>query len=216
MGGRPTRPIRPTPPWTKVPIDGETWYRYAERYEELFYDSRYGSESGPNNSLTEVDFIRGHWRQERGRCIEKLRRWQDFLDTQQWRRDRRSEFVREEDMERQRYPQDLDLTASLKKLKDWKKYQGYFQRWNRPTYADNWRSPTSDEGNTTVQRKNPEVTVNKGTVCERTDEGWLRTTQEQRKKLAVEEKRLKWVKKQLPAILSKCAALLTKLPISHH
>ena len=122
MGGRPTRPIRPTPPWTKVPVGGEIWYRYAEQYEEIFYDGWYGYKPGPNNSLTEADFIRGHWRQERGRCNEELRRWQGFLDTQQRRRKYYPEFAREEDIERQRYPQGSELIASLKKLKGWKEY----------------------------------------------------------------------------------------------
>ena len=61
MGGRPTRPIRPTSPWTTVLVGRELWYRYAEKYEELFYDSWYSYKLGPNNSLTEADFIGGHW-----------------------------------------------------------------------------------------------------------------------------------------------------------
>ena len=213
MDGRPTRPIRPTPPWTKVPVGGEIWYRYAEKYEELFYDGWYGYEPGPNNALTEGDFIRGHWRQERGRCNEELRRWQDFLDTQQWRRDHRPEFAREEDMERQRYPQDPDLTASLKKLKDWKEYQGYFQRGIDRLEQAIERARRAVEA---IQRKDPEVVVDKGIVRERTDKDWLEVIQEQREKLAAEEKRLEWVKKQLPAVLSECAASLVELPTSRH
>ena len=211
IGGRPTRPIRPTPPWTKVPVGGEIWYRYAEKYEEIFYDSWYGYEPGPNNSLTEADFIRGHWRQERGRCNEELRRWQDFLDSQQRKRERHPEFAREEEMERQRYPQDPDLTASLKKLTDWKEYQAYFQRGIDRLKRGMEGARRAVEA---IQRKDPEVVVNKGKVRGRTDEGWLGIIQEQQEKLAAEEKRLEWVKKQLPAVLSECAASLTELPTS--
>ena len=211
MGGRPTRPIRSTPPWTKVLVGGEIWYRYAEQYEELFYDSWYGYKPGPNNSLTEADFIGGHWFQERGRCNEELRRWQDFHDTQQWRREHRPEFAREEDMERQRYPQDPDLTASLKKLKDWKEYQGYFQRWIDQCKQIIEGARRAVEA---IQRKDLEVVMNKGKVRGRSHRDWLRTIEEQREKLIAEEKRLEWVKKQLPAVLSECAASLTELPIS--
>ncbi|KAF6238662.1 hypothetical protein HO173_003168 [Letharia columbiana] len=209
MGGRPTRPIRSTPPWTKVPVGGEIWYRYAEQYEELFYDSWYGYKPGPNNSLTEADFIRGHWRQERGRCNEELRRWQDFLDTQQRRREHHPEFAREEDMERQRYPQDPELTASLKKLKDWKEYQGYFQRWIDRLKRGMEGARRAVEA---VQRKDPEVYVNKRGRDDKRE--WLRTIERQREKLPAEEKRLEWVKKQLPAVLSECAASLMELPTS--
>ncbi len=128
MGGRPTRPIRPTPSWKKVLVGGELCYRYAEQVETLFYDIWYGYEPSPNISLTEADFIAGHWREERGRYKEELRRWQEFLDTQQWRRKHRPDFAKEEDTERQRYPHDPQLTASLKKRTDWKEYQAYFQK----------------------------------------------------------------------------------------
>ena len=161
--------------------------------------------------MTEADFIGGHWFQERGRCNEELRRWQDFLDTQQRRREHHPEFAREEDIERQRYPQDQELTASLKKLKDWKEYQGYFQRGiDRCKQIIEGARRAVD----TIQRKDPEVVVNSGKICEKTDEDWLRTIEKQREKLAAERKRLKWVKKQLPAVLSECAASLTELPTS--
>ena len=211
MGGRPTRPIRPTPPWTKVPVGGEIWYRYTEQYEELFYDSWYGYKPGPNNSLTEADFIGGHWFQERGRCNEELRRWQDFLDTQQWRREHRPEVAKEEDMEWQRYPQDPQLTASLKKLKDWKEYQGYFQRWIDRCKQIIEGARRAVEA---IQRKDPEVVMNNGKVHGRSHKDWLRTIEEQREKLAAEEKRLEWAKKQLPAVLSECAMSLIELPKS--
>ncbi len=209
MGGRPTRPIRSTPPWTKVPVGGEIWYRYAEQYEEIFYDGWYGYKPGPNNSLTEADFIRGHWRQERGRCNEELRRWQGFLDTQQRRREHHPEFAREEDMERQRYPQGPELTASLKKLKDWKEYQTYFQRWIDRLKRGMERARRAVEA---IQRTDPEVYVNKRGRDDKRE--WLRTIERQREKLPAEEKRLEWVKKQLPAVLSECAASLMELPTS--
>ena len=209
MGGRPTRPIRPTPPWTKVPVGGEICYRYAEQYEELFYDSWYGYKPGPNNSLKEADFIRGHWRQERGRCNEELRRWQDFLDTQQRRREHHPEFAKEEDMERRRYPQDPQLTASLKKLKDWKEYQSYFQRWIDRLKRGMEGARRAVEA---IQRTDPEVYVNKRGRNDKRD--WLDAIERQREKLPAEEKRLEWVKKQLPAVLSECAATLMELPTS--
>lgn len=215
IGGRPTRPIRLTPPWTKVLVGGEIWYRYAEQYEELFYDGWYGYEPGPNNSLTEADFIRGHWRHERGRCNEELRRWQDFLDTQQWRRDHRPEFAREEDMERQRYMQDPDLTASLKKLKDWKEYQVYFQKGIDRLKRGMERDRRAVEA---IQRNDPEVDWSTGLGKFRglNYEGWLDSIERRREKLAPEKKRLEWVKKQRSAVLSKCAASLMESPTCRH
>ena len=110
-----------------------------------------------------------------------------FLDSQQRRRDHRPEFAREEDMERQRYPQDPDLTASLKKLKDWKEYQCYFQRWIDRCKQIIEGARRAVEA---IQRKDPEVVVNKGKVRGLDDEDWLRTIEEQREKLTAEEKRL--------------------------
>ena len=66
-----------------------------------------------------------------------------------------------------------------------------------------------------IQRKDPEVVLNKGTVRGRTDECWRDAIEEKQKYLAAEEKRLEWVKKQLPVVLSECAASLTELPISY-
>lgn len=213
MGGRPTRPIRPTPPWTTVLVGGELWYRYAEQYEELFYDGYYGYKPDPNNSLTEADFVLGHWRQERGRCNEELRRWQDFLDTQQWRLEHRPEFASEEDMERQRYPQDPQLTASLKKLKDWKEYQAYFQRG-----IDRLKRGMEGDRRAVeaIQRNDPEVdwSTGLGKFHGLYVDAWLKSLERRRERLAPEEERLKWVKKQLPAILLECAVPLMDLPTS--
>ncbi len=209
MGGRPTRPIRCNLHWKTVLFGGEQFYQETEEDEELFY---YGTDK-PRRAPhpTEASVIVSHWVAEKMRLDEELQRWQDFLDTQQWRRDHRPEFAREEDMERQRYPQDPDLTASLKKLKDWKEYQGYFQRWIDRCKQIIEGARRAVEA---IQRKDPEVVVNKGKVRGRTDKGWLRTIEEQRGKLAAEEKRLEWVKKQLPAVLSECAASLMELPTS--
>ena len=209
MGGRPTRPIRCNLHWKTVLFGGEQFYQETEEDEELFY---YGTDK-PRRAPhpTEASVIVSHWVAEKMRLDEELQRWQDFLNTQQWRLDHRPEFAREEDMERQRYPQDPDLTASLKRLKDWKEYQGYFQRW-----IDRCKQIIEEarQAVEAIQRKDPEVVVNKGKVRGRTDEGWLRTIEEQRERLAAEEKRLEWVKKQLPAVLSECAVSLIELPTS--
>ncbi len=209
IGGRPTRPIRPTPPWKKVQVGGELWYRYAEQYEELFYNGWYGYEPEPNNSLTEADFIHGHWEQERGRCEEELRRWQDFRDTQQRIREDHPDKAREEDMERQRYPHDPHLTASLKQLKDWKEYQAYFQRG-----IDRLKRgmEANRRGVEAIERNDPGV--EKGRLHGRDREDVLDMIERQRKWLAPEEKRLEWVKQQLPPVLSECAASLKELPTS--
>ena len=213
MGGRPTRPIRPTPPWKKVLVGGELCYRYAEQVETLFYDIWYGYEPGPNTSLTEADFIMGHWQEERGRCKEELRRWQEFLDTQQWRREHRPDFAREEDMERQRYPHDPQLTASLKKLTDWKEYQAYFQKGIE-------RLKRGMEGDRraveAIERKDLRVDWSTGLGKFRgsSHEGWLDSIERRRGRLPAEEKRLEWVKKQLPAVLSECALSLMESSIS--
>ena len=209
MGGRPTRPIRCNLHWKTVLFGGEQFYQETEENEELFYYGTARPRRAPHP--TEASVIVSHWVAEKMRLDEELQRWQDFLDSQQRRRDHRPEFVREEDMERQRYPQDPDLTASLKKLKDWKEYQGYFQRWIDRCKQIIEGARRAVEA---IQRKDPEVVVNKGKVRGLDDEDWLRTIEEQREKLTAEEKRLEWVKKQLPAVLSECAVLLMELPTS--
>lgn len=212
MGGRPTGPIRPTMPWKKVLVDGELCYRYAEHPETLFHSTWHGNRKRDlNTSWTEAEFIAGHWGAECRQFQEELRRWQDFLDTQQWRRDHRLEFAREEDMERQRYPQDPDLTASLKKLKDWKEYQVYFQRGIDRCKKIIEGARRAVEA---IQRKDPEVVANKGKIRGRSHRDWLRTIERQREWLAAEEKRSEWVKQQLPAVLSECAASLMGAPTS--
>ena len=209
MGGRPTRPIRCNLHWKTVLFGGEQFYQETEENEELFYYGTARPRRAPHP--TEASVIVSHWVAEKMRLDEELQRWQDFLDSQQRRREHYPEFAREEDMERRQYPHDPQLTASLKKLKNWKEYQAYFQRG-----IDRLKRGMEGDRRAVeaIQRKDPEVVVNKGTVRGRTDEGWLGIIQEQQEQLAAEEKRLEWVKKQLPAVLSECAASLMELPTS--
>ena len=67
-----------------------------------------------------------------------------------------------------------------------------------------------------IQRKDPEVDWSKGLgkVRGSSHKGWLDSIERRREKLAAEEKRLEWVKKQLPAVLSECAVSLMELPTS--
>ena len=209
MGGRPTCSFRYNLHWKTVLFEGEQWYKDAED-EPLFY---YGTDK-PSRGLssTEASSLAWQWAAEKKRHVEELRRWQDFLDSQQRRREHHPEFAREEEMERQRYPHDPQLTASLKKLTDWKEYQAYFQRGIDRLKRGMERARRAVEA---IQRKDPEVVVNNGKVRGTSHEDWLRTIERQREKLAAEGKRLEWVKKQLPAVLSECAASLTELPLSH-
>ena len=46
MGGRPTRPIRPVPPWKRVLVQGDFGYLYAENIEVLFYSVWHGNSPG--------------------------------------------------------------------------------------------------------------------------------------------------------------------------
>ena len=210
MGGRLTRPIRPRPPWKKVFVGGELCYQYAELDETLFYEC---SKPGQITTLTEAFFFSRHWVAEKNRLVEELRRWQDFLDNQQWRRDHRPEFAREEDMERQRYPQDPDLTASLEKLNNWKEYQAYFQRGIDRLKKGIERDRRAVEA---IERKDPRVDWSTGTGRFRGSrhEDWLDSIERRRQKLASEEKRLEWVKEQLPAVLTECAVSLMEFPES--
>ncbi len=208
MGGRPTGPIRPTPPREKVLVGGELWYSCAEQDKTLFYDFVYGQKPSHGPHLTHSGCIAEHWIEEKLRCQEELRRWQEFGNMQQRIREHRPDKAREEDTERQRYPQDPDLTASLKKRKDWKEYQAYFER-----IIDRIENVIEEarQAVEAIQRKDPEVVVNKGTVRGRGDEDWLRFIEGRRELLSAEEKRLEWVKQQLPAVLSECAASLISL-----
>lgn len=65
-----------------------------------------------------------------------------------------------------------------------------------------------------IQRKDPEVVLNKAKVRARDRDDWLRDMEPMLDWLAAEEKRLTWAKQQLPAVLSECAASLTELPTS--
>ena len=46
------------------------------------------------------------------------------------------------------------------------------------------------------------------------DEDWLDSIERRREKLTAEKKRLEWVKKQIPAVLSECTVSLTELSTS--
>ena len=207
----PPIPVRSNLHWKTVLYGGEQWYQDAED-EPLFY---YGT-AKPSRGLssTEASSLAWQWAAEKNRHVEELRRWQDFLDTQQWRREHHPEFAREEDMERQRYPHDPQLTASLKKLKKWKEYQAYFQRG-----IDRLKRGMEGDRRAVeaIQRKDPEIDWSTGLGKFRgfDDEDWLDSIERRREKLTAEEKRLEWVKKQLPTVLSECAASLTELPTSH-
>ncbi|KAL9124035.1 MAG: hypothetical protein Q9217_006595, partial [Psora testacea] len=205
MGGRPTGSIRPIPPWERYVDLGDLCYRYAEKEETLFYSQWHGTKPDSAASSTEAGYIAGHWINERKRCSEELRRWQGFLSAQQWRREHCPEFLREEDIERQRYPHDPHLTASLKKWKDWKEYRTYFQR---GIDRCNERIEGARRSVEAIQRKDPELVLNKGKLRGYYDSDWLDFIESQREWVAAEEKLLKWVKQQLPAILSECATLL--------
>ena len=212
MGGRPTRPIRCNQDWKTVLFGGEQFYQETEEDEELFYHGTSNQyKRRPDAHPTNLRVIVSHWVAEKMRLDEELQRWQNFLDSQQRRREHHPELAREEDMEQQQYPHDPQLTATLKKLKNWKEYQAFFQR-----SIDRLKRGMEGARRTVeaIQRKDPEVVVNKGTVRGRTDEGWRDIIEEYQKYLAAEEKRLEWVKKQLPVVLSECAASLTELPTS--
>ncbi len=208
MGGRPTRPIRFNPRWKKVLVDGELWYKDFEEIEVLFYDS-FGSQPQRGLRSTEADFVAGHWGAERKQFEEELGRWQHFHKTQQRRREHRPEFAREEDMERQPYPHDPHLTASLKKLRDWKEYLNYFQRG-----IDRCKKRIEGVRQVVeaIQRKDPEVEekLHNG----QGDHFWLGRIESMREWVAAEEKRREWVKQQLPVVLSECAASLMGAPTS--
>ena len=211
MGGRPTRPIRYNLHWKTVLFGGEQFYQETEEDEELFYYGTAKPRRAPHP--TEVSVIVSHWVAEKMRLDEELQRWQDFLDSQQRRREHHPEFAREEDMEQQRYPHDPQLTASLKKLKNWKEYQAYFQRG-----IDRLKRGMEGDRRAVeaIQRKDPEVDWSTGLGKFRglDDEDWLDSIERRREKLTAEEKRLEWVKKQIPAVLSECTVSLTELSIS--
>ncbi len=62
--------------------------------------------------------------------------------------------ARKDDMKPRRYPQDPDLTTSLKKLRDWKEYQVYFQRGIDRLKE---RIEGARQAVEIIERKNPEV-----------------------------------------------------------
>ncbi|KAL9024567.1 MAG: hypothetical protein Q9196_006425 [Gyalolechia fulgens] len=212
MGGRPTRPIRSNPRWKTVHVDGDLVYQDAEEVEPLFYEVS-PSDAGPGSSWTEAEFIAAHWGAESNMFEEELRRWRAFRNIQQWRREHRPDYAREEDVERQRYPQDPHLTASLKKLKDWKEYQTYFRdsvNRNKKWIENTRRAVEALQGDDPKAKEKYEGTGK----YKRSDEGTLGDMENFLEKLAAEEKRLEWATQQLPAVLSECAASLMGRPTS--
>ncbi|KAI4145790.1 MAG: hypothetical protein LQ341_002268 [Variospora aurantia] len=147
------------------------------------------------------------------RCEEELRLWKQFRDNQQWLRELRPERVTEEEAERQRYPQDPDLTASLKKVKDWKEYQGFTQSLINKTkrIMDDRRRAVE-----AIRRGDP------GAVSKTLIKRWKSGNQYYMTKriisdlewFPVAEKRLEWAKQQLLAVLAECAASLEGRPTS--
>lgn len=159
--------------------------------------------------------MKQHWGHESNRVTAELRGWQDFRVTQQRIREDHPDRAREEDMERQRYPHDPQLTASLKKLTDWKEYQAYFQRGvdlHKKQIKGIRRAVEAIERNDPrVERSAWGEEFFRGASQGR----WVKSMQKRREgQLAPEEKRLEWVKQQLPAVLSECAALLMGAPTS--
>ncbi|KAL9036726.1 MAG: hypothetical protein Q9180_004130 [Flavoplaca navasiana] len=210
MDGRPSRSIRFNPRWKTVLVDGDLVYQDAEEVEALFLDHR---SSGPGSSWTEAGFILAHWGAEHTQFEAELQRWRNFRNIQQWRREHRPDYAREEDVERQRYPQDPHLTASLKKLKDWKEYQTYFRdSINRhKKYIESKRRAV-----VALQGEDHEAKEKyKGTgKFKATDESTLHDMERSLEKLASEEKRWEWAKQQLAAVLSECAGSLIGRPTS--
>ncbi|KAL8869032.1 MAG: hypothetical protein Q9174_004579, partial [Haloplaca sp. 1 TL-2023] len=188
MGGRPTRSIRFNPRWKTVLLDGDLVYQDAEEVEALFLDLR---SSGPGSSWTEAEFIAAHWGAECRQFREEFQRWRDFCDIQQRRREHRPDYAREENVERQRYPQDPHLTASLKKLKDWKEYQTSFRdSINRfESWIENIRQEVEALEGKDHNAKEKSID---------TDVSMLHRMERNLEKLAGEEKRLEWAKQQLP------------------
>lgn len=206
-GGRPTRPIRFSPHWKIVIRYGERWYTDIEEDRPLFHDHLSGSGPQPSLRSTEAEFIVSHWSWEAQWFEGELHAWQFFRDVQQWQREHRPDYAREDDAERQRYPQDAHLTASLRKLKDWKEYQTHFQRGVDRTRKRMERKRQAVEA---LQRNDPgakEKYKMDDEICRHYLENLLKT-------LVGQEKRLEWVKQQLPAVLAECAASLTEWPTS--
>ena len=148
-------------------VEGELCHQSAEHKETLFQDSLHGNRTRDlNTSWAEAKLIMKHWEAECRQFREELRRWQHVCNNMSWSRKHRPEFATEEDMERQRYPHDAQLTARLKKLKDWEDSQALFQR---AIDKCKQRIERARRGVEAIQREDPEVVANKGTVS------WLET-----------------------------------------
>lgn len=213
LGGRPTGPIQSNPRWRPVFLNGELCSPDAEQEGTMSYDLWYGSRPGRKPSLTEACWWKYHWRDEMFRCEKELRLWQRFRDDQQLLRELRPDRATEEETERQRYPQHPHLTASLKKLKDWKEYQGFIQRMIDNTSRRNNERRRAVEG---TRCGGPgSVWSTSGKRCQREDEYYLvEKIIDDLEWSHVTEKRLEWAKQQFPAVLAECAASLKERPTS--
>ena len=123
------------------------------------------------------------------RLDEEIQRWQDFLDSQQRRREHDLECAREQEMGQQQYPHDLQITASLNKWKVWKEYQAYFQRG-----IDRLKRGMEGDRRAVeaIQRKDPDADWSTGHGKFRGwyTRQWLDSIKRRRKKLIAEKKRL--------------------------
>ncbi|KAL8907054.1 MAG: hypothetical protein Q9207_001634 [Kuettlingeria erythrocarpa] len=213
LGGRPTAPIQSDPRWRPMELNGVLCFPDTDREGTMSYDLWYSSRPNCKEVPTEACWWKYYWDDEMSRCENELRLWQQFRDNQQLLRELRPDRVIEEETERQRYPQDPHLTASLKKIKDWKEYQGFIQR-----VMDKRKRLMDDRRRTleAIRRGDPGAVPNTtGKRCRSSNKYWLmEKIISDLEWLPVEGKRLEWAKQQLLAVLAECAASLEGRPTS--
>ncbi|KAL8788358.1 MAG: hypothetical protein Q9213_001755 [Squamulea squamosa] len=185
---------------------GDLHYVDAQPPDVLFYER--GVAPGVGGHLTEADFVAAHWGAEREQFVEELQQWQCFRDSQQRRQGQRMIQASEKTTERSPRSQDPYVTASMKKWSEWREYQAYFQR-----HVDRYKESLEEARRAidVIEHKGPHVEeqVHKG----HNHSSWMRYIKLQRETIAAEERRLWWVKQQLPAVLLECATLTTQTPI---
>ncbi|KAL8652822.1 MAG: hypothetical protein Q9210_002459 [Variospora velana] len=213
LGGRPTGPIQFNPRWKPMELNGELCFPDADREGTMSYDLWYSSRPSFKEVPTEACWWKYYWQDEMFRCEKELRLWQQFRDNQQLLRELQPDRVTEEETERQRYPQDPHLTASLKKLKDWKEYQGWIQRLIDNTKLKDDKRRRALEA---IRRGDPELPwFTSGKRCQKGDKYDLEEKIISNLEwFPIAEKRLEWAKQQLLAVLAECAALLEGRPTS--
>ncbi|KAL8770163.1 MAG: hypothetical protein Q9209_004005 [Squamulea sp. 1 TL-2023] len=206
-GGRPTRPIRFNPRCKTVMLLGDLHYVDAQPPDVLFYER--GATPGVGGHLTKAEFVAAHWGAEREQFAEELQQWQRFRDSQQRRQGQQIDESSEKTTKWSPRSQDPYVRAAMNRWGEWREYQAYFQR-----HVDQHK-----EG---IERARQAIDVieQKGLqVEEQLHKGhnystWMRYIKLQRETIAAEERRLGWVKQQLPAVLSECATLTTQTSIS--